>query len=226
MSGSQLLRTDEGVERTHAPLIGHHLLTMQLLEGDLLEGQARIVIAGSEAARGDVPTMNPVDLPDFAARHYQGDLVSAAEALARFDGPLKYKPAAAYATAKLFVAYWSAVLARKLPAGMTVNTVSPGSAPSTDAGRNANFFMRYIMIPFFRLVPGMSAPVSVAASRYIEAAGYPEQVSGQFFASAPKKVIGQLHKVELAHVHDRESQEATWDAIVRVAGGAPYPVAA
>lgn len=224
-SGSELVRTDEGIEVTHAALIGHHLLTMRLLEDDLLRDQARIVIAGSEAARGDVPMMNPVDLPDFAAKHHQGDLASAAEAVTRFEGPLKYKPSTAYANAKLFAAYWSAALARKLPAGMTVNAVSPGSTPSTDLGRNASFFMRRIMIPVFKIMPGMSAPVSEAASRYIEAAGYSDQVTGQFFASAPKKMIGQLQKVELPHVHDRDSQEATWKAIVRVANGVDYPVA-
>ena len=167
---------------------------MGLLEHGLLSDQARIVIAGSEAARGDVPMMNPVDLPDFAAKYYEGDLASAAESLIRSEGPLKYKPMTAYTNAKLFVAYWSAALARKLPAGMTVNAVSPGSAPSTNADRNANFLMRFIMIPIIRLVPGMSAPVSAAASRYIEAAEYSEQVNGEFFASAPKKMIGQLHR--------------------------------
>ncbi len=226
VSGGELVRTDEGVEVTQAPLIGHHQLTMQLLEDGLLRAHARIVIASSEAARGDVPMMHPVDLPHFAEKHYAGDLASAAEAVTRFEGPLKYKPTTAYASAKLFVAYWSAALARKLPAGMTVNAISPGGAASTNAGRNANFFMRYLMMPFFKMVPGMMAPVSEAASRYIEAADFSERVSGQFFASAPKKMIGQLHKVELAHVRDRDSQDATWDAVVRVAGGVDYPIAA
>ena len=225
VSGGELIKTGDGVERTHAPLIGHHLLTMRLLEDDLLGGQARIVIAGSEAARGDVPMMNPVDLPVFAAEHYDGDLAAAAESLIRGAGPQKYKPMTAYTNAKLFVAYWSAALARKLPTGMTVNTISPGSAPSTDASRNANFLMKFIMIPVMKLVPGMSAPVSEAASRYIQAAGYSEQINGEFFASAPKKMIGELHKVELPHVQDRNSQDATWNAIVRVAGGVEYPVA-
>ena len=215
VSGGELVRTDEGIEVTHAPLIGHHLLTMQLLEDDLLDAEARIVIAGSEAARGDVMMMHPVDLPDFAAKHHAGDLTAAAEAVTRFEEPLKFKPTTAYASAKLFVAYWSAALARRLPAGMTVNAISPGGAASTNAGRNANFVMRYFMMPVFKFMPGMMAPVSEAASRYIEAAGYSEQVNGQFFASAPKKMTGPLHKVELAHVHDRDSQEATWDAIVR-----------
>jgi NAD(P)-dependent dehydrogenase (short-subunit alcohol dehydrogenase family) len=227
VAGNELIKTGEGIEITAASsLIGHHQLTMQLLGQDLLGEQARIVIAGSEAARGDVPTFNPVDLPQLAAEHYDGDLAAAAEALIRHEAPLKYKPATAYSNAKLFVAYWSAELARKLPEGMTVNTVSPGSAPDTDAGRNANFFMRNIMMPFFKLMPGKSATVSEAAGRYLEVAGYSREVSGEFFASAPKKMIGPLHKVELPHVRDRQSQEGTWSAVVEVAGGMDYPVAA
>jgi hypothetical protein len=109
---------------------------------------------------------------------------------------------------------------------MTVNAVSPGSAPGTNADRNAPFFLKRIMVPIFKLVPGMSAPVSVAAARYLEAADYPEQVTGQFFASAPKKMTGPLHKVELPYVHDQASQRATWEALVAAAGGIDYPVAA
>ena len=78
---------------------------------------------------------------------------------------------------------------------------------------------------FFKLVPGKAAPIPVAAGRYIEASEYSEQVSGQFFASAPKKVIGDLQKVDLPHVDDRGSQAAAWGAIVEVSGGVDYPVA-
>ena len=220
VAGNELMRTDEGIEVTAASsLVGHHQLTMGLLAHHLLSGTARIVIAGSEAARGDVPTFNPVDLTQLAAEHYSGDIVAAAEAMLRYEAPVKYKPATAYANAKLFVAYWAADLARKLPEGMTVNAVSPGSAPDTDAGRNANFFMRNIMMPFFRIVPGMSAPVSTAAGRYVEAADYSDAVSGRFFASAPKKMTGPLHEVELPHINDRQSQEGAWSAIVSVSGG-------
>lgn len=227
VSGSDLVRTDEGIEITSASsLVGHHQLTMQMLESDLLGDNARIVIAGSEAARGDVPTFNPTELPGFAAKHYDGDMAAAAEALIRYDAPIKYSPATAYANAKLFVAYWSAELARKLPSGMTVNAVSPGSAPDTNADRNATFFMKNVLVRFFKLMPGMSAPVSVAAGRFLEVAEFPELVTGEFFASAPKKMTGELHKVDLPHVNDRSSQAATWDAIVRVSGGIDYPVAA
>ena len=227
VSGNDLVKTEEGIEITVASsLIGHHQLTMQLLADDVLRQDASIVIAGSEAARGDVPTFNPTKLGEYAAKHYDGDLVTAAEGVMRFDAPLKYKPATAYANVKLFVAYWASQLADKLPAGMTVNAVSPGSTPDTDAGRNANFFMRNIMMPMFKLMPGMSATIAVGASRYLEVASYPDEVSGEFFASPPKKLIGPLQKVELAHVQDRVSQEAAWNAIVSVSGGVDHPVAA
>jgi hypothetical protein len=68
--------------------------------------------------------------------------------------------------------------------------------------------------------------VSEAASRYLDVADYLREVSGEFFASAPKKMIGPLHKVELPHVRHRQSQEGTRSAVVEVAGGVDYPVAA
>ena len=221
--GSQQTITDEGVEITFASsLIGHHQLTMGLLERDLLSERARIVIAGSEAARGDVPTFKPTDLLRFASDGYDGDLVAAAEGLIRGDG-IPYKPSTAYADAKMFVAWWAAELSRKLPEGMTVNAVSPGSAPDTDAGRNANFFMKFILIPMFKLVPGQSQSIDTAAARYLEVARRSD-VSGEFFASAPRKVTGPIEIVDLPHLANEEWQRAGWAATVKVAGGIDYPV--
>jgi NAD(P)-dependent dehydrogenase (short-subunit alcohol dehydrogenase family) len=221
VGGSTLVHTDENVEITFASsLIGHHQLTMGLLAADVLAPNARIVIAGSEAARGDVPTFNPVDLPSYAAKHFDGDLEAAATSLIRHDGPLKYKPATVYATAKLFVAWWASSLAEQLPEGTTVNAVSPGSAPGTDAGRNANFFMRRIMMPVMKMAPkrlGMAAPVAVAAERYTDAVRFDPEINGQFFASAPKKMTGPLHQVNLPHVDDQNSRDAAWAATVKVA---------
>lgn len=221
VGGAKLAKTQEDVEVTFsASLIGHHQLTMALLDAELVAPNARIVIAGSEAARGDVPTFTPVDLPSYAAKHFDGDREAAATSLIRHDGPQKYKPAAVYATAKLFVAWWASSLAEILPSGTTVNAVSPGSAPGTDAGRNANFFMRTIMMPLMKRAPkrlGMAATVPVAAQRYIDAVGFDSNINGQFFASAPKKMTGPLHKVDLAHVNDRVSRDAAWKATVKVA---------
>jgi NAD(P)-dependent dehydrogenase (short-subunit alcohol dehydrogenase family) len=221
VGGSELIRTEENVEITFAAsLIGHHRLTMGLLDGDLLAPEARIVIAGSEAARGDVPTFTPVDLPSYAEKNFAGDLEAAAQSLIRHDGPLKYKPAAVYATAKLFVAWWASSLAEQLPSGMTVNAVSPGSAPGTEAGRNANFFMRHVMMPLMKHAPkrlGMAAPVSVAAERYVTAMKFEPTITGQFYASAPKKMTGALHRVALPHVQDVKSRDAAWNAVSAVA---------
>ncbi len=220
--GDERTITPAGVEITFASsLIGHHQLTAELLAGDRLSKTARIVIAGSEAARGDVPTFGVTDLAELAAKSFDGDRVKAALALIGGTAPGKYRPGNTYADAKLFVAWWSAALARRLPDGMTVNAVSPGSAPDTDAGRNAPFYMRRIMMPVLKRAParfGLAAPISVAASRYLEAADYPADVSGQFFASAPKKMTGPLHRVELSHFHDIENQEAAWEAVIGVAG--------
>lgn len=228
VSGSSLVKTDEDVEITFASsLIGHHEFTMRLLEDGLLSKKARIVIAGSEAARGDVPTFNPTDISSLAQESFDGDLVAAAEGLIRADGSIKYKPATTYADAKVFVALWSAELANRLPEGMTVNAVSPGSVPGTEAGRNANFFMKFVMLPVFKYAPkklGMGAHVSDGAGRYIEVAGYDDDVSGEFFASAPKKMTGPIEAMQMPHLHDEANQHAAWAAVVKVAGGVDYPV--
>ncbi|MDH3308296.1 MAG: SDR family NAD(P)-dependent oxidoreductase [Acidimicrobiia bacterium] len=220
----ELMRTPDGIEATIAStLIGHHLLTVRLLERGLLSDSARIVIAGSEASRGDVPTFRSVDLDAFAATNFDGDLEAAIEAQIRMDPPAKYRPNDVYATAKVFVAWWAAELARRLPDGMTVNAVSPGSTPDTNAARNAPFVMRYFMLPFFKLIPGMSHSIERGAGRYLEAAGYGPEVTGKFFASKPKKMTGPLAEMQMAHFDDPDGQKALWNVTSRMAHGAGYP---
>ncbi len=225
VSGNEQRMTDEGVEITFASsLIGHHQLTMRLLDAGMLTDDARIVISGSEAARGDIPTFKVTDLATFAGKHHGGDRVKAAEALIRNDDTVKYKASNAYADTKMFVAWWAQELARKLPEGMAVFTVSPGSAPDTDATRNAQGIMKYVMLPMFKLIPGKSMPVDTAAKRYLDAAGYGTDVSGAFYASKPKKVVGPVEVMRMPHLHDRTNQAAAWEAVVKVAGGVDYPV--
>ncbi len=217
-------RNAAGLEATvTASLVGHHLLTMRLLEAGLLSSDARIVIAGSEAARGDVPTFKPVDLHAMANEHFDGNLEAAIEAQMRMDAPAKYKPGDVYATVKVFVAWWAASLARLLPEGMTVNAVSPGSTPETNAISNAPFYMRKIMVPMFKLIPGMSHSVADGAGRYLEVAGYQE--SGKFYASKLKKMTGPLHEIQLDHFADTDGQRALWNVTSRVAGGVSYNAA-
>src|SRR5271169_4942356 len=210
--------TAAGVEASQAPLIGHHQLTVGLLRANLLSPKARIVIAGAEPARGDVPMFSYTDVAAFAAKYHQGDRTAAVEALVRNGPNVKYEPNRTYADAKLIVAWWAAALARRLPSGMAVYAVSPGSAPDTQAVRNLGPAMKLLMIPLVKLIPGMSQTPETAARRYLQASEFGTDVSGQFFASAPKKLTGTIEAMRHPHFHDRANQEAAWQAVVKVSG--------
>ena len=216
---NDLLHTGDGIEMTvAASLTGHHLLTMRLLEHDLLSSTARIVIAGSEAARGDVPTFTPADITKLADTHFGGDPEAAVLAYMRMDSPIKYNPSNTYATAKLFVAWWAAELAGRLPQGMTVNAVSPGSTPDTDAARNAPAYMTYLMLPIIKLIPGMSHGVADGAGRYLEVAGYDDSKTGLFYASKPKKMTGKIESITLPIFANPAAQKAVWNVTTQVTG--------
>jgi NAD(P)-dependent dehydrogenase (short-subunit alcohol dehydrogenase family) len=218
VGGKARVLTAAGVEAAQAPLIGHHQLTVGLLHANLLSPNARIVIAGSEAARGDVPMFSYTDVAALAATQYHGDRSAAVEALVRNGPNVKYEPNRAYTDAKLIVAWWAAALARRLPSGMAVYAVSPGSAPDTKAVRNAGPVMKWLMLPLVKLIPGMSQTTETAARRYLQASEFGTDVSGQFFASTPKKVTGPIEGMRHPHFHDRANQEAAWQAVVNVSG--------
>lgn len=218
MGRKELKLTAMGIEMSAAPLIGHHQLTVGLLRAKLLSPETRIVLAGSEAARGDVPLFSYTDLPAFAAKYYQGDRTAAVEALLHSGPNVKYQPNRAFADAKLISTWWTAALARRLPTGMAVYTVSPGAAPATNAVRNAGALTKWVLIPLAKLIPGMSHTPEMAARRYLQASEFGTDASGQFFTSPPKKLIGPMEAMRHPHVHDRASQEAAWKAIVKVSG--------
>jgi NAD(P)-dependent dehydrogenase (short-subunit alcohol dehydrogenase family) len=210
--------TAEGIEASQAPLIGHHQLTVGLLRANLLSPNARIVIAGAEPARGGVPMFKYTDLPAFAAKYHHGDRTAAVEALIRNGPNVKYVPNNAYADAKLIIAWWVAALARRLPSGMAVYAVSPGGATATKVVRSAGPALRYLMIPIVNLIPGMNQTPETAARRYIQASEFGTDISGQFFASAKGKFSGPIEVQRQPHLHDRASQEAAWQAVVKVSG--------
>ena len=216
--GKERVLTAAGVEATQAPLIGHHQLTVELLRANLLSPDARIVIAGSEAARGDVPLFSYTDVAALAATKYQGDRSAAVEALVRSGPNVKYQANRAYADAKIVVAWWAAALARRLPPGMAVYAVSPGSTPDTKGLRNAGPALKWLIVPLVKLIPGMSHTPETAAHRYLQASEFGTDVSGQFFASAPKKLTGPIEAMRQPHFHDRANQEAAWQAVVKVSG--------
>ncbi|SRR5665213_325045 len=218
VSGKERVVTSENIESSQAPLIGHHQLTLGLLAAGFLAPDARIVIAGSEAARGDVPTFRYTDLAAFAAKEYKGDRVSAIEAILRGSPNVKFNSSTAYSDAKVFVAWWVAALARKLPSDMAVYAVSPGSTPDTQAVRNLNFVMKRLMLPIMKLIPGMTHSVDEGAKRYLTASKFGVDVSGKFFCSPPKKMTGPIEIMRQEHFHDRANQDALWRAVVKVSG--------
>ena len=214
--GKKRVITAAGIEASQAPLIGHHQLTEGLLEAGLLSSDARIVIASAEPARGGVPLFKYTDLPAFAARYHRDDRAAAVEALLRSGPSVKYVPNNAYADAKLIVAWWAAALSRRLPAGMAVYAVSPGAATATEVGRNAGLLVKYLMIPIVSHIPGMNQTPETAARRYLQAAEFGTDASGQFFASAKGKFTGPIEAQRQPHLLDRDSQEAAFQAVAKV----------
>jgi NAD(P)-dependent dehydrogenase (short-subunit alcohol dehydrogenase family) len=210
--------TASGIEASQAPLIGHHQLTIGLLRANLMSPNGRIVIAGAEPARGGVPMFKYTDVPAFAANYFRGDQTAAVEALIRNGPNVKYVPNNAYADAKLIVAWWVAALARRLPSGMAVYAVSPGGATATKVVRSAGPMLKYLFIPIVNLIPGMNQTPETAARRYLQAAEFGTDVSGQFFASAQGKFSGPIEVQLQPHLHDGANQEAAWQAVVNVSG--------
>jgi NAD(P)-dependent dehydrogenase (short-subunit alcohol dehydrogenase family) len=222
--GKERVLTAAGVEVAQAPLIGHHQFVIGLLRANLLSPSARIVIAGAEPARGGVPMFTYTDMPAFAAKNFRGDRVAAIEALIRGGPNVKYAPNRTYSDAKLITAWWTAALARRLPRGMAVYAVSPGAATATDVSRNGGPALKLLFIPIANIVPGMNQTPETAASRYLQAAKFGTDVSGQFFASAQGKFSGPIIAQPHPHLHDRASQEAAWEAVVKVASvGDEFP---
>ena len=144
------------------------------------------------------------DLPEFAAKYFQGSRTAAMEALIRNGPNVKYVPNNTYADAKLIIAWWTAALARRLRADMAVYAVSPGGATATKVVRSASPMLKYLFIPIVNLIPGMNQTPETAASRYIQASEFGADLSGQFFASAKGKFSGPIEVQRQPHLHSRQ----------------------
>jgi len=223
-SASKPKFNSDGVEITWAStLVGHHVMTMRTLGDRVLTPTARIVIAGFEGARGNVMNMKVHDIDSVASGQFGENKAAAIEALARIKGPYEYVSFNEYVTAKLVVAWWAAALSRRLPAGVTVNAVSPGSAPSSSFGRDAPFMMRMVMLPMMKIVGplmGMAGSIEPAARRYLDAADLGDKETGNFYATADlKKLVGPVGiQTWPKYFTDEASQEAGFEAVVRLTG--------
>ena len=224
--GLQLVCNSGGVELTFASsLIGHHLLTMHLLANQKLSPQARIVIAGSEAALGNMFGMKIPDFTAMANQHLNGNLEATLKAVACVQPPYKYHWLNSYGAAKLYVVWWAAALSRRLAPGQTANVVSPGTTPNTNFNRHQPWLMRTVAKTVAALIArhvGMAGPVQAAARRYLDAEGFSDELTGQFLASPPGKLVGPLEVQKKPCFFDTASQEACWNVVVSLAGGADY----
>ena len=228
MPSDKSIQSRDGYDIAYAAaLVGHHRLTMRLIDAKLLANGARIVIAGSEAARGDVPGISLPDYRRTATTEFGGDVEATLSAYLRGDMPRPRAAMSVYAMSKLMVAWWAASLSRQLPAGTTVNAISPGGTPATNFARNASIGMRAAMSVMSVIGPpfGLMHTVRTGARRYLDAASFGDEVNGQFLASRPKKFTGALVPVTTPAVLDEEAQAALW-SILSASSVAEKPVGA
>lgn len=227
-SGERRFNAD-GVELTYAStLVGHHVLTMRLLELGALGPHARIIIAGSEGARGNMVGMKVHDVAAIAEQNFGGDRAATIAALAKIEHQHEFKNMDEYVTAKAVVAWWAGALARRLPAGMTVNAVSPGAAPGSNFARDAGFGMKVMLAVMKTVGPlmGMAGSLQAAAKRYVEAAALGDDATGHFYATAHrKKLVGPVDiQTWPEFLTDRANEDAAFRALVDLTGSG-YPKA-
>ena len=227
LSGEQLRKTEDGVEVSFASsILGHHVLTVRLLEGGMLNPDARVLLAGSEAANDDVPPMAGMKHYSFSKGdpgYFGEDLRGAMLAFARGERPDKYKPTRYYAVTKLFSAWWSAAMARRYGDQARFFTVSPGASLGTGMTRNAGGIQQFVITQVLARVAwvvGQDHPVPVAARRYVDVlldrAG--RFTSGKTYTSAPRKTTGPLQEVTYPHVNDEARQEIAFGVVGELAG--------
>ena len=133
---------------------------------------------------------------------------------------------ACYYSVKIHLNKWQSVeLAKKLPEGIRVFTISPGSVPGTNFARHQSFVFRRIMLPLMDSlgrVMGMGASASAGSNRYLSAVDMPDEDSGKFFASPSGKMTGQLTEQKTEYLLDETKRKSAWNTIVKLSDGINY----
>jgi NAD(P)-dependent dehydrogenase (short-subunit alcohol dehydrogenase family) len=227
LSGEVMNKSVDGLEVAFASsIVGHHVLTLRLLDAGLLPKGARVVIAGSESANNDVPAMMDMKLYDFATdtpREFGDNLHDAMMAFVKGDKPELFNQTRYYATTKVFTSWWTAAMARRFGERIAIFTVSPGANLSTNAARHSTGFKRFL---FTKLMPaigpaiGMGQRISVGSKRYLDVLHdvEGEYVNGTTYASKPKKFVGPLYEMTHDHLLDVGRQEAAWTVLGELTG--------
>jgi len=227
VSGDVMSKSVDGFELSFASsIIGHHVMTVRLLDADLLPEGARVVIAGSEGARNDLPAMFGAKLYDFATdppREFGDNLHDAMVSFARVAKPEKFEGMRYYAMTKTFTSWWTAAIARKYGERISIFTVSPGSNMATNAARHTTGFKNVLytkIMPALGSAFGMSQPVPLGAKRYVDVLNGVggDYANGKSYMSKPKKLVGPLHEMRQTHLLDVERQEAAWKVLGELTG--------
>lgn len=234
VSGDDMNKSVDGFEVAFASsIIGHHVLTIRLLDAGLLSKGARVVIAGSEAARNDLPAMMGMQLYDFTTdvpEEFGDNLHDAMVLFARGAKPKLFSGSRYYATTKVFTSWWAAAMARKYGERISVFAVSPGSNMATNAARHTTGFKNLL---FTKIMPalgpalGMDQPIPLGAKRYVDVlhGSNGNYINGKTYMSKPKKMVGPIEEVKNPHLMDLERQEVAWNVLGELTGTTNYPTA-
>ncbi|MEM7131589.1 MAG: SDR family NAD(P)-dependent oxidoreductase [Chloroflexota bacterium] len=227
VAGDEMQKSVDEIEITFAAsMIGHHIMTMRLVDAGLLPEGARVVLVGSSVANNDTPAFMGMTVYDFgtdASSEFGDNLHEAMLAFAKGTKPELYTSGRYYATTKLFSAWWSAAMVRRFGERISVFTVGPGPNMGTNVGRHQKGFMKFMMstlMPLIGSVMGMNQPTSAGAKRYLDVLHNVGQefVSGKTYMSPPKTPIGPLTEVVYPHVVDEERQEIAWAVLTELTG--------
>ena len=216
MVPNTLDRTSDGIEMCFAAsLVGHHIITTVLLDAELVNDGAIVVLVGSEAANDDLPKAMGMGVYDFVRgepSEFGPTTEQAMEHFARADNGPEFDGNRQYSSTKAFSAWWSAAMARRHTGDVNFYTVSPGANMGTNAARHATGAFK-LMISFMRRfgkLLGMDQPIEEGAGRYIDVL---HGTNGPFrnggtYTSRPKKMTGPLVASTAPHLLVTERQDA------------------
>lgn len=221
VSSGGLEKNNDGMELTFASaLLGHHILAMGLLDANLLSTTARIVTAGSEAARGDVPMMALPNFDEIIYKEFNGNYEEMLKSFIFPSPSKKHSPMKTYAVAKLCVSLWTSALSRKLPNEIIANSISPGATPNTNFARHQSWVMRKVMMRIMKIfgpAMGMSGTLTDAAKRYLKILEFDKKTNGKLWVSHKGKMAGPIVAYSSSYLDNANYQDTVWNLIDQTA---------
>ena len=181
-------KTPEGVTQiTAINLLGHVVLLDELIKEEKLKNIA--LFASSEAARGikqtgmKRPNLKSSSVDEFASV---------------FDGTYfgnNFDPMQVYGTIKYGGTLWMSSMARKNPSIKFIS-MSPGGTRGTEGMNDLPFIQRiifkYIGMPIFMPLLGLSHSLSKGAQRFVDGINDDSLKSGGFYASREGVLTGPI----------------------------------